>query len=65
MENNYIFWDGSNSDYSVESDLWGNVLEVDNYDSIKKILGYEQNEYKNLNQIKLVHPEALTKLISK
>ena len=63
MENNYIFWDGSNSDYSVESDLWGNVLEVENYDSIKKILGYEQNEYKKLNQIKLVHPEALTKLI--
>ena len=63
MDNNYIFWDGSNSDYSVESDLWGNIIEVDNYNSISKILGYSEEEYNNLNQLKLVHPEATFKLI--
>ena len=37
MDNNYIFWDGNNSDYSVESDLWGNVKEITNPKSIEKI----------------------------
>ena len=44
MENNYIFWDGNNPDYTIESDLWGNI----------KILGglkfneYVENTPKNI-----------------
>ena len=63
MDNNYIFWDGNNSDYSVESDLWGNVKDLTNPKSIEKILGYSQEEYLDLNQIKLVHHDATLKLI--
>tara|TARA_Y100001970_G_C13969868_1_gene717602 strand:- start:280 stop:714 length:435 start_codon:yes stop_codon:yes gene_type:complete len=63
MENNYIFWDGSNPDYTIESDLWGNIKNIVNSKNIRSILGYEEDEYKIINQITLIHPEALLKLI--
>ena len=63
MENNYIFWDGNNPDYTIDSDLWGNIKAVLNSDKVFNILGYNEDEYKSINQITLIHPEALVKLI--
>lgn len=63
MENNYMFWDGKNPDFVVESDLWGNVRNLKDSSKIKKILGYEEEEYKKINQITLIHDDALLKII--
>ena len=63
METSYIFWDGSNPDYRIDCDLWGNITNIDNPKNISKILGYDEEEYKNINQITLIHPDALYKLI--
>ena len=63
MENNYMFWDGKNPDFTIESDLWGNVKNIKDSKNIKNILGYEEAEYKKINQITLIHEDALFKII--
>ena len=58
-----MFLDGKNPDFVVESDLWGNVRNLKDSSKIKNILGYEEDEYKKINQITLIHDDALLKII--